>query len=605
MPKIVVLSSGKEEVFDLTADIISVGRGLDNQIVLQDIKSSRKHCQIVKAATNHILKDFDSGNGTFVNGQRIKDHPLKEGDQIKIGSTLLIFTNKPVSAKPSIPTPTNVKTTTPQPSLTQVSKMDTIRIPVIPDTTKIAAQATSPIQKPPQPSKPTTKILQPTAQRMAAPPTTKTTQPPITKSIPQTNAQGKTSPTQAVRNNTAQPTTGVKPPTSRRTATATAPPITRTTKRIGTQAVKPSARFKTATFPQKKKMSSVVKIALFGCLIFAGIIAYIIFSQPTGPTQADEDKVKELYDNLIKDTGPLGNLRHYDTPESEPEKRVKYRKELFDAYEEFLKEVLEDPMCKQTKNIRQVLADIKSRNDKLSTASGEPLFDISDDKGNKMTGWGTRETNAWKDMPPYLDRASSTTKETARSLIDEGENLLTKYKWTTYEFKLNEKVKELKDKFGLGGSKSDMERMRDVIIDVNNNEMSKNNPKKGYASALKKLRECLSTIQDENAKKTGDAMIQLSIYPQAEAEANKLIEDTDNKIKHGKGEEALKLLQEDIQRFEGTNSAEKLNKKLEEVSKSIKKVIDQPPQKKGESDKKPEETPREPSPPQEEPPKEE
>jgi pSer/pThr/pTyr-binding forkhead associated (FHA) protein len=38
-----------------------------------------------------VLADLDSANGTFVNGQRIQRHTLRNGDEIRIGDTRISF----------------------------------------------------------------------------------------------------------------------------------------------------------------------------------------------------------------------------------------------------------------------------------------------------------------------------------------------------------------------------------------------------------------------------------------------------------------------------------------------------------------------------------
>jgi pSer/pThr/pTyr-binding forkhead associated (FHA) protein len=46
---------------------------------------SRLHCQLTAGATELAVKDLDSTNGTFVNGERVEDATLKEGDRLGVG----------------------------------------------------------------------------------------------------------------------------------------------------------------------------------------------------------------------------------------------------------------------------------------------------------------------------------------------------------------------------------------------------------------------------------------------------------------------------------------------------------------------------------------
>jgi len=70
-----------------------LGRHSSSALVLADKEVSRHHALInVQGKSEHWLVDLGSSNGTLLNGRRVK-HPvgLKDGDRLKIGSSLLIF----------------------------------------------------------------------------------------------------------------------------------------------------------------------------------------------------------------------------------------------------------------------------------------------------------------------------------------------------------------------------------------------------------------------------------------------------------------------------------------------------------------------------------
>lgn len=69
----------------------SLGRALDNDIVLLDIAASRKHAQIIRGEIGFSLLDLRSANGIFLNGRRITEEELYDGDEIEIGETVLRF----------------------------------------------------------------------------------------------------------------------------------------------------------------------------------------------------------------------------------------------------------------------------------------------------------------------------------------------------------------------------------------------------------------------------------------------------------------------------------------------------------------------------------
>ena len=71
---------------------ITLGRGTSNAVQLHDTEISREHAEFRRRGTAFILRDLDSSNGTFVNGQPIQEHELASGDQVQLGRTLLLYT---------------------------------------------------------------------------------------------------------------------------------------------------------------------------------------------------------------------------------------------------------------------------------------------------------------------------------------------------------------------------------------------------------------------------------------------------------------------------------------------------------------------------------
>jgi signal transduction histidine kinase len=78
--------------FELTGDCITLGRDPSNTIRLRDGEVSRRHAEIRRSGDEYWLVDLGSSNGTFVNGRRILQHRLANGDQIQLGRSLLLFT---------------------------------------------------------------------------------------------------------------------------------------------------------------------------------------------------------------------------------------------------------------------------------------------------------------------------------------------------------------------------------------------------------------------------------------------------------------------------------------------------------------------------------
>src|SRR5271157_5199213 len=72
--------------FDLTKDLILVGRNEECDLRLNHKSVSKLHCVIVKTDGLLLLRDLGSTNGTRVNGQRIRRAALLPNDQISIAN---------------------------------------------------------------------------------------------------------------------------------------------------------------------------------------------------------------------------------------------------------------------------------------------------------------------------------------------------------------------------------------------------------------------------------------------------------------------------------------------------------------------------------------
>ena len=75
--------------------VITIGRDLDNDIVINDDKASRHHLQIIKEDSgNFRIIDFGSTNGTFVNERKITGEiAISTYDTVRIGNTSLPWQN--------------------------------------------------------------------------------------------------------------------------------------------------------------------------------------------------------------------------------------------------------------------------------------------------------------------------------------------------------------------------------------------------------------------------------------------------------------------------------------------------------------------------------
>jgi hypothetical protein len=74
----------------VTQRTTTLGRSRDCDIVVQDANASRQHAEVRHIGLDYFLVDLGSTNGTIVNGQRIRRHPLAHGDRILIGTTEIV-----------------------------------------------------------------------------------------------------------------------------------------------------------------------------------------------------------------------------------------------------------------------------------------------------------------------------------------------------------------------------------------------------------------------------------------------------------------------------------------------------------------------------------
>ncbi len=82
---------GPRAGFPLNRDRIIIGREVSCDVMLNNNSVSRTHSEIVRLAEGYLLKDLGSRNGTFVNGQRIEETLLQDGDTVTIGDVILKF----------------------------------------------------------------------------------------------------------------------------------------------------------------------------------------------------------------------------------------------------------------------------------------------------------------------------------------------------------------------------------------------------------------------------------------------------------------------------------------------------------------------------------
>ena len=79
------------QTYELNKDIITLGRDITNDIVINDPEVSRHHMRITRTTGGFTIEDLGSTNGTFINGQRVTGaRPLRTGDMVGLGETVTL-----------------------------------------------------------------------------------------------------------------------------------------------------------------------------------------------------------------------------------------------------------------------------------------------------------------------------------------------------------------------------------------------------------------------------------------------------------------------------------------------------------------------------------
>jgi len=82
-------------------EVLTIGRGLDNHLVLEELRASRRHAEVFRKGDACFVRDKGSGNGTYLNDKQIEEAEIKPGDTIRIGQTAIV-----VSAEEETPAKT-------------------------------------------------------------------------------------------------------------------------------------------------------------------------------------------------------------------------------------------------------------------------------------------------------------------------------------------------------------------------------------------------------------------------------------------------------------------------------------------------------------------
>ena len=82
--------NGTQDEIELSGGPLTIGRAPDNGLVIHDSRVSRHHARMQARRGTLVFTDLGSTNGSRVNGARVAEVVLGEGDRIELGDTVLI-----------------------------------------------------------------------------------------------------------------------------------------------------------------------------------------------------------------------------------------------------------------------------------------------------------------------------------------------------------------------------------------------------------------------------------------------------------------------------------------------------------------------------------
>lgn len=90
--RLVLLQDGQAKTFDLGENDVFIGRLPECELQLVSNMVSRKHARVYRDGTDYFIEDLGSGNGTFLNGQKLeRAQKLKSNDRLKFGPILVRY----------------------------------------------------------------------------------------------------------------------------------------------------------------------------------------------------------------------------------------------------------------------------------------------------------------------------------------------------------------------------------------------------------------------------------------------------------------------------------------------------------------------------------
>ena len=103
MAKLVILSQGMTgRSHELKVDKTTIGRVDDNMFPIAEASISSHHCEVLLQGADVLVRDLNSTNGTFINGEKITESVLKPGQTLRLGQIeIRLETDGPAGSSPA------------------------------------------------------------------------------------------------------------------------------------------------------------------------------------------------------------------------------------------------------------------------------------------------------------------------------------------------------------------------------------------------------------------------------------------------------------------------------------------------------------------------
>jgi predicted component of type VI protein secretion system len=104
-PKLTIKrQDGYYQELEWESEVLTIGRDGANDLIIDHPLASRRHARLERDETGYYIRDLNSTNGTFVNGDPIKGaHLLHHRDEIIVSDTIITFSDSDATARGPLP----------------------------------------------------------------------------------------------------------------------------------------------------------------------------------------------------------------------------------------------------------------------------------------------------------------------------------------------------------------------------------------------------------------------------------------------------------------------------------------------------------------------